>query len=157
LEKKIKKDTGNVLTVILLKNKNMIYFLNRKTKKKNANNSNKIADGIIEYIVTLNDKGFNEFINKYNLSVLDFWAPWCAPCRELTPRFRRLSKIFKGKVAFGKLDIQKYPDIAKKYRILSIPHIIFFNFGKKIASLSGLKSTGEMKNEIEAYLKRLDR
>jgi len=133
----------------------MIDIFKRKTQKINANNINKAPEEVIEYVVTLDKNNFNEFINKYPLSVIDFWAPWCVPCRELTPRFRRLLKIYGGKVAFGKINIQKNPDIAKKYRILAIPHIIFFSFGNKISSLSGLKSINKMKNEIEAHYKRL--
>jgi thioredoxin 1 len=128
-----------------------------KIKKTKDNNSKKSTEKVIDHILKLDDNNFNEFINKYSLSVVDFWAPWCAPCRELTPRFRRLSKIYKEKVAFGKLDIQKYPDIAKKYKILTIPHIIFFSFGKQISSLSGLRSIGDMKNEIDACYKKLYR
>jgi len=75
----------------------------------------------------------------------------------LGPKFRRLLKIYKGKVAFGKLDIQKNPEIAKKYKILAIPHIVFFSNGKKFTSLSGVRSISEMKKEIDTYLKKLDR
>jgi thioredoxin 1 len=133
----------------------MIDIFKRKTKKIYSNNSNRVADEIVEYIVTLNNKDFNKFINKYYLSIVDFWAPWCAPCREMGPRFRRLSKIYKEKAAFGKLDTQKYPEIAKKYKILTIPHIVFFSFGKKISSLSGLRSIGDLKNEIDTCYKKV--
>ena len=108
--------------------KKMIDIFKRKTKKIDDKNTQKTSKEIIEYIITLDNKNFNEFINNYPLSVIDFWAPWCAPCRDLVPRFRRLSKIYKGKVAFGKLDIQKNPDIAKKYKIFAIPNISFFSF-----------------------------
>jgi len=133
----------------------MIDIFKRKTKKIDDKNTQKTSKEIIEYIITLDNKNFNEFINNYPLSVIDFWAPWCAPCRDLVPRFRRLSKIYKGKVAFGKLDIQKNPDIAKKYKIFAIPHISFFSFGNKISSLSGLRTINEMKNEIDANLKKI--
>jgi thioredoxin 1 len=127
----------------------------RKAKKINENNTKKTPVEVIEHIVTLDNKNFNEFIDKYPLSVVDFWAPWCAPCRELTPRFRRLLKIYKGKVAFGKIDIQKYPEVSKKYKILAIPHIIFFSFGKKITRVSGLRSVGDMKDEIDSCFKKI--
>jgi thioredoxin 1 len=126
-----------------------------KRKTNNENNSKKINEEVIDQIVTLDNKNFNQFIDKYSLSVVDFWAPWCIPCRELTPRFRRLLKIYRGQVAFGKLDTQKYPDIAKKYKILAIPHIKFFSFGKKISSLTGLKSVGDLKKEIDACNKKV--
>ena len=129
----------------------------KNIKKKNQKISVKSYEEIVENIVTLDNNNFTEFIDKYPFTVVDFWAPWCAPCKQLTPRFRRLLSIYKGKVAFGKIDTQKYPDIAKKYRILSIPHIILFNYGKKVSSLTGLKTVGEMKKEIDTYLKKLNR
>ena len=86
-----------------------------------------------DYVVTLNGKNFYKFIQKYPLSLVDFWAPWCAPCRTMSPRLRRLSKIYKGEVAFGKLNTQENEDIAKKYKIMGIPHFGLFSYGKKIA------------------------
>jgi len=107
-----------------------------------------------DYVVTLNGRSFNEFIQKYPLSLVDFWAPWCAPCRAMAPRLRRLSKIYKGKVAFGKIDTQKNPDIAKKYKIMGIPHFGFFSYGKKVAEMTGVKSVGDIKDTIDGRLKK---
>jgi len=106
------------------------------------------------HVVTLEAGKFNEFIKKYPLSVIDFWAPWCAPCKKMAPRLRRLSTIYKGKVAFGKLNTQIDSDIAKQYKIMGIPHFGFFNHGKKIASMTGVKSVGEIKDTIEDLLKQ---
>jgi thioredoxin 1 len=80
-----------------------------------------------DYVVTLETRNFDNFIQKYPLSIVDFWAPWCTPCKTMAPRLRRLSKVYKGKVAFGKLDTQKDQGIAKKYKIMGIPHLVFFN------------------------------
>ena len=135
----------------------MIYikiFKSKKNKKDSIENIHPI-EKVNSYVETLDKKNFDVFISKYPLSVVDFWAPWCAPCKELVPRFRRLLKIYDGKVAFGKLDIQNNPDIAQKYRILGIPHVIFFSFGKKITSLSGLKSINKMKEKIDNCYKKI--
>jgi len=107
-----------------------------------------------DYVVTLNGKNFNEFIQKYPLSLVDFWAPWCAPCRTMAPRLRRLSKIYKGKVAFGKLDTQANEDIAKKYKIMGIPHLMFFRYGKKVSTVTGVRSVGDLKDIIDDLLKK---
>ena len=107
-----------------------------------------------DYVVTLNGKNFNEFIQKYPLSLVDFWAPWCAPCRTMAPRLRRLSKIYKGKVAFGKLDTQANEDIAKKYKIMGIPHLMFFRYGKKVSTVTGVRSIGDLKDIIDDLLKK---
>ena len=110
-----------------------------------------------DHVISLTGKSFDEFIEQYPISVIDFWAPWCTPCRAVTPRLRRLSKIYKGRVAIGKLDIQQYTDIGQQYKIMGIPHLIFFRFGKIITSLTGLKSVGEIKKVIDNLLKKEER
>lgn len=107
-----------------------------------------------DYVVTLEGKNFNEFIQRYPLSLVDFWAPWCAPCKVIAPRIRRLSKIYKGKVAFGRLNTQKNEDVAKQYHIMGIPHLAFFRYGKKITSITGVRSVGDMKDTIDDLLKK---
>ena len=107
-----------------------------------------------DYVVTLDGKNFNKFIEKYPLFIVDFWAPWCAPCRTMAPRLRRLSKIYKGKVAFGRLDTQKNKNIAKQYKIMGIPHFGFFSYGKKVAEMTGVKSVGNIKDTIDDLLKK---
>jgi len=110
-----------------------------------------------DHVLTLEGNNFNKFIEKYPLSMVDFWAPWCAPCRAMAPRLRRLSKIYKGKVAFGKLDTQKNQDIAKQYHIMGIPHLVFFRYGKKVTSITGVRSVGYIKNVIEDLLDKRDK
>jgi thioredoxin 1 len=128
--------------------------------KQGNHESNQKSHTIEEWpnhVVTLDGGNFKKFIDKYPLSVVDFWAPWCTPCRAMTPRLRRLSKIFKGKVAFGKLDTQKNQDIAKQYKIIGIPYLIFFKYGKKVTSITGVKSVGDIKNVIEHLLDKIDK
>ena len=118
-------------------------------KKSNCNN--------IDYpnhIKILNKNNFNDFINHYPLTVIDFWAPWCKPCKDMSPRMRRLSILYKGKLAFGKIDISKYNEISKQYKIMSIPNLIFFRSGKKIKSITGLRNISEIKEIIEDLLKK---
>jgi len=102
----------------------------------------------------LDGKNFSDFIQKYPLSVVDFWAPWCAPCKAMLPRLRRLSVIYKGKVAFGRLNTRENEAISKKYKIMGIPHFKFFSYGKKVASMTGVKSVGNIKGTINDLLKK---
>jgi len=137
----------------------MIFHMFFKNKKKNLNYGEKIPPSLEwpDYTVSLDEENFEEFIQKYPLTIIDFWAPWCAPCRAMAPRLRRLSKIYKGKVAFGKLDTQKNQDIAKQYKIMGIPYLIFFKYGKKVTSITGVKSVGDIKNVIEHLLDKIDK
>ncbi len=133
-----------------------MIFLNifNKTKKNKPNRKTLSANEWPDYIVILDEKNFDDFIQKYPLSIIDFWAPWCNPCKAMIPRLRRLSKIYKGQLAFGKLDTQKNKNLANKYKIISIPNLIFFSFGKKISSVTGLKSVGDIKDIIDDLLKK---
>ena len=70
----------------------------------------------------------------------------------MVPRLRRLSKIYIGKVAFGKLNTRNDHDIAKQYKIIGIPHLGFFKYGKKISSMTGVKSIREIKATIDNLL-----
>ena len=107
-----------------------------------------------DHVINLNESNFEEFIKKYPLSVIDFWAPWCAPCKAMAPRLRRLSTIYNGKLAFGKINTQDNQKISKKYNIKSIPHLGFFSYGKKISSSTGLKSVGDIKDIINKLIKK---
>lgn len=105
-----------------------------------------------DHVVILNDKNFDDFINSYPICLIDFWASWCQPCKTMGPRIRRLSTLYKDKVAFGKLDVQKYKKISEKYKISSIPTLILYKFGTQQIFLYGVKSVGDIKKTIEKYL-----
>jgi thioredoxin 1 len=72
----------------------------------------------------------------------------------MAPRFRLLSKTYTGTVAFGKIDIQDNQNIAKRYKISGIPHFILFQDGKPINTITGVRSIGDLKDTIEAHLKK---
>ena len=126
------------------------FFKRKKESAKKPLQSKEWPD----HVVILEGKNFNDFIEKYPLSMVDFWAPWCAPCKTMLPRLRRLSVIYKGKVAFGRLNTQKNEAISKKYKIMGIPHFKFFSYGKKVASMTGVKSVGDIKDTIDGLLKK---
>lgn len=130
-------------------------IFNRDKKNTKEDKTVLSADDWPDHVLTLDETNFDDFIKKYPLSIVDFWAPWCNPCKAMAPRIRRLSNIYKGKVAFGKLDTQKNQDISKKYKVMGIPHLGFFSYGKKISSITGLKSVGDIKDAIDYSLKKL--
>ena len=123
-------------------------FQNKKDDTKEKISEDKWPD----HVINLDEKNFEDFIKRYPLSVVDFWAPWCAPCKAMAPRLRRLSNIYKGNVAFGKINTQQNQDLSKKYKITGIPHLELFKFGEKISSITGLKSVGDIKKVIDKYL-----
>lgn len=108
-------------------------------------------------VVSLNVRGFDGFIDKYPLSVVDFWAPWCGPCKVIAPRIRQLSKKYRGRAAFGKVDITDNRKLAGRYHVMGIPNLIFFSYGKKVTNITGVRSERDIRKTIDGILERFDR
>src|SRR5438552_8271351 len=72
-----------------------------------------------------------EVVNSVVPVVVDFWAPWCAPCRALTPTIESLAAKYAGKVKVGKLNIDDHQEVAAKYGVTSIPRVFIFKGGDK--------------------------
>jgi thioredoxin 1 len=81
--------------------------------------------------------------------VVDFWAPWCEPCRRLAPTIEKLAGLYEGKVKFGKMNTDDSQDTASTLRISSIPTVVFFQGGKEMHRLSGARSEKEYTTLLE--------
>ncbi|MBI2099248.1 thioredoxin [Candidatus Uhrbacteria bacterium] len=103
--------------------------------------------------IVLTEKNFDQEVIKSNEIVLvDFWAPWCGPCRMLGPVIEELAKEWSGKgVKIGKVNVDEEPALARDYGIMSIPTLIFFKNGKSVNQTVGAQA----KEKIEAELKKL--
>ncbi len=101
-----------------------------------------------EKIQELTNESFNkDVLEKKGFVLVDFWAPWCGPCRMMSPILDELSTEI-NKVEFKKINIDKNQDLANSYRILSIPCFILFKNGKAIASRTGACSKEDLKDWI---------
>ena len=91
--------------------------------------------------IELNSANFNqEVLESDQPVVVDFWAPWCPPCRALAPTIDKLSTSLEGKAKVCKLNIEANHDLAVKYDVSSIPVIVFFKDGVAAKRLTGLQS-----------------
>ena len=85
--------------------------------------------------------------------VVDFWAPWCGPCRQLTPTIEKLAAKYAGTVKIGKLNVDDAQDIAVKYAVNTIPRVFIFKGGEKPRwSVVGLVSENELTKAIDNVL-----
>ncbi len=84
--------------------------------------------------------------------MVDFWAPWCGPCRMVAPVVDELAEEYKGRVTFMKLNTDDNQDIAVRYQVMGIPTLIFFKDGKVVSKLVGAQSKKTFKEKIEELL-----
>ena len=85
--------------------------------------------------------------------VVDFWAPWCGPCRALTPTIEKVATQMAGKVKVGKLNVDDSPDVATKYGVVNIPRVLIFKGGDKPRqTIVGLVSEAEIERNINSVV-----
>ena len=84
------------------------------------------------------------------LTIVDFWAEWCGPCRAIGPVIEELSKDYAGKVNIGKVNVDTNPQISMNYGITSIPAILFVKGGKVVDKLVGAQPKANFVKKIEA-------
>ncbi len=95
--------------------------------------------------VELNTAGFERFIAKNDMPVLvDFWAPWCAPCRTMAPAFEQAASMLEPTVRLAKLNTEDEQMIGAQYGIRSIPTMILFDKGREVARQSGALMAGDI-------------
>ena len=100
--------------------------------------------------VVIENGNFDEVVLQAKIPVLvDFWAPWCGPCRMVAPVVDELAKEYEGRVSFGKINVDESPNIASKFGIMSIPTLIIFKDGKPVSNIVGFRPKDELKKSLD--------
>jgi len=107
------------------------------------------------YIMALEftDTNFKQtLLDSDKLTVVDFWAEWCGPCRAIGPVIEELSKEYTGRVNVGKVNVDNNPEISTNYGITSIPAILFIKNGQVVDKIVGAQPKGNFVKKIESHL-----
>ena len=103
--------------------------------------------------VVLTEQSFEQdVINAPGPVLVDFWAPWCAPCRHLSPIVEELAGEYEGRVSFAKVNTDESPNIAARYGIFSIPTLIVFKNGQPVKQMVGLRPKRDLKSSLDESL-----
>ena len=101
----------------------------------------------------INDGNFEaEVVNSSELTIVDFWAPWCGPCRKLGPVLDEIAQDFEGKIKIVKLNTDENLKTAKEYSVSSLPTLLIFKEGKPVERLVGLMPKTSIITNIEKHL-----
>lgn len=102
-------------------------------------------------ITELSSESFDKETAK-GLWVVDFWASWCGPCKMIAPIVDELADEMKGKVHFGKVNVDSEGELAGRYEVMSIPTLIFFKDGEIVDRVVGVQEKEELQGAIEQFL-----
>jgi len=104
-------------------------------------------------IIVLSDSTFeSEVVNSDVPVLVDFWAPWCGPCRAIAPMVEEISSSYKGKIKVGKLNVDENQSTTMKFGIRSIPTLIVFKGGEAVEQIIGAVPKGEIERVVDKSL-----
>lgn len=101
--------------------------------------------------ITMSDADFREHI-KEGLVLVDFWAPWCGPCRMVGPIIEELASDYAGKVKVGKVNVDDNQSAAMTYRVMSIPTVMLFKDGEPVETIIGAVPKGAYQQKIDKHV-----
>lgn len=124
-----------------------------KEKYKKANCGNCKNSLLQNKIINANASNIDKIINHSDIPVIvDFWAPWCGPCKQFTPVFSEISKEFSLKALFVKVDTQEEQFLGSRFKIRSIPTLAVFKNAKEIERVSGAMDRDSFERFVEKFV-----
>lgn len=99
----------------------------------------------------LTDADFDaEVLNAKETVLVDFWAPWCGPCRMIGPVIEELASEYEGKAKICKVNVDEAPELARRYKVVSIPCVMVFKDGQDVERLVGARGKEDYEKALEA-------
>jgi thioredoxin 1 len=103
-------------------------------------------------VVQITDADFDQLVNGDKPVFIDFWAPWCGPCRIVGPIVEELAPSYEGKAVIGKLNVDDNPNVAQKLGVTSIPTMMMFKGGKLVDRMIGAAPKSTLQQFIDKNL-----
>ena len=102
--------------------------------------------------LNLDDSNFSQTINNFPLLLVDFWAPWCGPCRMMSPLIDQIGQDYVGKLVVGKVNVDENPAVSRQFEISSIPTLILFKRGQAVNKIIGSVSKNKIDEMVRMHL-----
>jgi len=96
-------------------------------------------------------QNFEEEINTHKTAIIDYWAPWCGPCKMMSALLENISNIHQD-IKFCKVNVDENPELAEKHNISSLPTLVLFEYGKELRRITGMRP----QTTIEKFIKNED-
>jgi len=113
----------------------------------------KIIQGVDNVALDLKESNFNTEVLQSTLPVLvDFWAPWCGPCRSMAPVIEELAREYDGRVKVAKVNVDENKTLAGSYGVMSIPTLIIFNSGKIVDTIVGFNPKTTLAKKLDKLI-----
>ena len=124
---------------------------NRMKKLQQIMNEKELLKNIKDPL-NLDDSSFFQTISKFPLLLVDFWAPWCGPCRMMSPLIDQIGKEYMGKLVVGKVNVDENPTISRQFGISSIPTLILFKKGQAVNKIIGSVSKNKIDEMVRMHI-----
>ncbi len=135
-----------------IRRKKLQELIKSMSGNTSADASGQQSAGWPDKTIKVSDANFHETIKKYPFAVIDCWAAWCGPCKMMAPVLDGMAKDYKGKILFGKLNVDENRQTSMEYGIMSIPTMLVFKNGEKVDQIVGAMPRNVLEPQITKHL-----